>query len=91
MRTKYILYLIAKTPPEPPAQRPSNRPMFKSSHRGLSARHGAADPDMVRQLVLSIRQQTLLDAGFIRWAGFDLTPFIATIPREVLDNDPAKN
>jgi hypothetical protein len=90
MRRQIILYLISRMPPDPPVQRPSNRPMFKSSHRGPSVQHGTADPEMVRQLVLSIRQQTLLDAGYIRWAGFDLTPYIATLPREVL-NDPAKN
>jgi len=90
MRRRYILFLISRTPPEPPVQRPSNRPMFKTSHRGPSVQHGSADPEMVRQLVLSMNNHILLNAGYITWAGFDLTPYMATLPREVL-NGPAKN
>jgi len=90
MRRKFILILASTftdRPSYPP--RPSNRPMFSTSHRGPGVCHGIADPEDARQLILSITQTTLLQAGHIMWAGLNLTPFIATISREA-DHEPAK-
>ncbi|MFA6161328.1 MAG: hypothetical protein WCT54_01470 [Patescibacteria group bacterium] len=92
MRTKFIAYLVSQLPVEETDRKPippNRRPVFRSSHRGPGARYGKADPEMVRQLVLSINQHCLLASGGILWAGIDLIPFIATLPKEV-SNGSAK-
>lgn len=80
MRKRFIMYLATQLPAhdtQPPSDRPSMRPMFKSNHRGPGSVHGKADPEMARQLVLSLTQQTLLNAGVITWAGFNVEAFVA--------------
>ncbi|OQB19289.1 MAG: hypothetical protein BWY14_00456 [Parcubacteria group bacterium ADurb.Bin192] len=79
MRRRFILKLIANMTEDSHAPPPGRRQMImRTNHGGPSVRHGKADSKQVRELVLSLRQHDLLQAGWITWTGLDMEPFVVT-------------
>lgn len=86
MRQCYIVRLIKISNQPRESKAVNSRPtMMRSSHRGPHVKHGQADPEQVRELILSVQQHHLLQAGWIVWAGLDLTAFMAISPEGIED------
>lgn len=79
MRQRFILKLIANMTQNGHATPPGRRQIImRTNHGGPNVKHGKANPKQVLELVLSMRQHDLLQAGWITWTGLDLEPFVVT-------------
>lgn len=79
MRQRFMLKIIDNITQRDPAPLPGRRQIImRTNHGGPNVNHGKADSEQVRELVLSMRQHDLLQAGWITWTGLDLEPFVVT-------------